>query len=153
MNNGNIDTTVASALVLILGYSLSASDGSFALSLSRFDELRVFPGVWGGDSFFLGSPFLSSDVDLTVEGFFAFSSGCIDCSGFAARSFNGVSFLFSHWLIGLLWYSFLRRWLVEFSNCFHDAIWFGKVIYLLLESKIFLLDGWFGVSRKPRLFI
>ena len=45
MNNGNIDTTVASALVLILGYSLSASDGFFALSLSRFDELRVFPGV------------------------------------------------------------------------------------------------------------
>ena len=73
--------------VLIPGYSLSVSDGCFALSMSRFDELRVFPGV---GVFFLGSPFLSSDVDLTVEGLFAFSSGCIDCSGFAARSFNGV---------------------------------------------------------------
>ena len=45
MNNGNTDTAVASMLVLILGYSLSASGDSFALSLSRFDKLRVFPGV------------------------------------------------------------------------------------------------------------
>ena len=44
MNNGSIDTTVASAL-LIPGYSLSVADGCFELSLSRFDELRVSPGV------------------------------------------------------------------------------------------------------------
>ena len=57
---------MASAL-LILGYSLSVSDGCFALSSGRFDELKVFPGV---GVFFLGSSILTSDVDLTVGGFF-----------------------------------------------------------------------------------
>ena len=57
---------------LILGYTLSVSDGCFALSSGRVDEFKVFPGV---GVFFLGSPFLSSDVDLTVEGFFCFLFG------------------------------------------------------------------------------
>ena len=74
MNNGNIDTTVASAS-LILGYSLFASDGFFAVSVFRFDVLRVSLSVLGVDSFSLGSPSLSSDVDLTVEGFFCLLFG------------------------------------------------------------------------------
>ena len=55
-----------------LGYALSISDGCFALSLPRLDEIRVSPGV---GVFLLGSLSLSSDVDLPVEGLFAFSSG------------------------------------------------------------------------------
>ena len=33
------------AVFLISGYSLSISDGCFALSLPRLDEIRVSPGV------------------------------------------------------------------------------------------------------------
>ena len=52
---------------LILRYSLS--DGCSVLSSGRVDEFKVFLGI---GVVFLGLPFLSSDVDLTVEGFFCF---------------------------------------------------------------------------------
>ena len=52
---------------LILRYSLS--DGCSVLSSGRVDEFKVFFCV---GVVFLGLPFLSSDVDLTVEGFFCF---------------------------------------------------------------------------------
>ena len=92
------------------------------------------------DSFSLGSPSLSSDVDLTVEGCFAGSSGCIDCSSLRPGSSMaplGCSSLVDGVVVASI--SKACDWL-DFSNCFNDAIWFGgEVVYLILESQDILL--------------
>ena len=109
----------------------------FALSSGRFDEFKVFPGV---GVFFLGSPFLSSDVDLTVEGFFCLLFGLYWLFGFSGPVLQWRPYavlLIGRWDV---WHLFSRA-LIGWEFWLLGA-WFGGVVLLDSGVQDIFHDEW-----------
>ena len=112
----------------------------FAPSSGRFDEFKVFLGI---GVVFLGLPFLSSDVDLTVEGFFCFLLWLHWLFGFTWPVLNGVLMRLLSLVDGMFGIFFLRIWLGESFDCYGNGL--VELFDLILESQIFFMMNGFGI--------